>query len=464
MSKNKNNQAIWGARIKKTTSAVFQKIGSSIEVDKRLYKEDIKVSKVHIEMLFRQKIISFKIKNKIIYGLDKIEKEIKNNKIQLSKKFEDIHMNIEKRLFQIIGDEAGYIHTARSRNDQVITDFKIWIKSSTKEIDLKINTIIKSTLKLAEKNIYTIMPGFTHLKNAQAISFAHYLLAYIEMFNRDKKRFSNNLFSLNENPLGVAALSGTNFNIDRNYTTKKLGFKKPTNNSIDTVSDRDFVLDYLYSISVCSMHISRIAEELIIWNSDAYNLISLSDKMVTGSSIMPQKKNPDALEYLRGKSGVSYGNLFSMLTILKGLPLSYFKDLQDDKEIVFKATDTIFDCLTILNEFIKNFYPNKKQMLNLANTGHITATDLADYLVKNYSMSFRKAYEKTSAIVNLAEKKKKSLSQLSLEELKTIEPKLTNAVLMVFDIKNSVKSKKSYGGTSFENIKRMIMKYKKQND
>ena len=461
MSKNKNNQAIWGARIKKTTSAAFQKIGSSIEVDKRLYKEDIKVSKVHVEMLFRQKIISFKIKNKIIYGLDKIEKEIKNNKIQLNKKFEDIHMNIEKRLFQIIGDEAGYIHTARSRNDQVITDFKIWIKSSTREIDLKINTVIKNTLKLAEKNIYTIMPGFTHLKNAQVISFAHYLLAYIEMFNRDKKRFSNNLFSLNENPLGVAALSGTSFNIDRNYTTKKLGFKKPTNNSIDTVSDRDFVLDYLYSISVCSMHISRIAEELIIWNSDAYNLISLSDKIVTGSSIMPQKKNPDALEYLRGKSGVSYGNLFSMLTILKGLPLSYFKDLQDDKEIVFKANDTIVNCLTILDEFIKNFSPNKKQMLNLANLGYVTATDLADYFVKNYSMSFREAYKKTANIVNLAEKKKKNLSELSLKELKMIEPKLTQDVLMIFDLKNSIKSKKSYGGTSFENIKRMIRKYKK---
>ena len=464
MSKNKNNQAIWGARIKKATSVVFQKIGSSIEIDKRLYKEDIKVSKVHVEMLFKQKIISFKIKNKIIYGLEKIEKEIKNNKIQLSKKYEDIHMNIEKRLLQIIGDEAGYIHTARSRNDQVITDFKIWIKSSTKEIDLKISTIIKSTLKLAEKNIYTIMPGFTHLKNAQAISFAHYLLAYIEMFNRDKKRFASNLVSLDENPLGVAALSGTTFNIDRNYTTKKLGFKKPTNNSIDTVSDRDFVLDYLYSISVCSMHISRIAEELIIWNSNAYNLISLSDKIVTGSSIMPQKKNPDVLEYLRGKSGVSYGNLFSMLTILKGLPLSYFKDLQDDKEIVFRANDTIMDCLIILNEFIKNFYPNKKQMFDLANTGHITATDLADYLVSNHSISFRKAYEKTSVIVNLAEKKKKSLSQLSLDELKTVEPKLTNEVFKVFDLKNSVKSKKSYGGTSFENIKKMIMKYKKQND
>ena len=464
MSKNKNNQAIWGVRIKKATSATFQKIGSSIEIDKRLYKEDIKVSKVHVEMLFKQKIISFKIKNKIIYGLEKIEREIKNNKIQLSKNYEDIHMNIEKRLFQIIGDEAGYIHTARSRNDQVITDFKIWIKSSTKEISLKIDKVITSTLKLAEKNIYTIMPGFTHLKNAQAISFAHYLLAYIEMFNRDKKRFANNLVSLNENPLGVAALGGTAFNIDRNYTTKKLGFKKPTNNSIDTVSDRDFVLDYLYAISVCSMHISRIAEELIIWNSDAYNLIGLSDKIVTGSSIMPQKKNPDVLEYLRGKSGISYGNLFSMLTILKGLPLSYFKDLQDDKEIVFKANDTIKDCLIILDEFLKNFYPNKKQMLELANTGNITATDLADYLVKNYSMSFRKAYEKTSAIVNLAEKKKKSLSQLSLEELKIIEPKLTNKVLTVFDLKNSIKSKKSYGGTSFENIKRMIMKYKKQND
>ena len=371
-------------------------------------------------------------------------------------------MNIEKRLFQIIGDEAGYIHTARSRNDQVVTDFKIWIKSTTKEIDSKIDKVITSTLKLAEKNIYTIMPGFTHLKNAQPISFAHYLLAYIEMFNRDKKRFYYNLNSLNENPLGVGALSGTNFNIDRNYTTKKLGFKKPTNNSIDTVSDRDFVLDFLYSISVCSMHISRIAEELIIWNSDAYNLIKLSDKIVTGSSIMPQKKNPDTLEYLRGKSGNAYGNLFSMLTILKGLPLSYFKDLQDDKEIVFRANDTILDCLIILDEIIKNFYPNKKQMLNLANTGHITATDLADYLVKNYSMSFRKAYQKTSMIVNFAENKKKSLSQLSLTEIKMIDPKLTTDVLKVFDLKNSIKSKKSYGGTSFENVKKMIRKYKKK--
>ena len=464
MTKNKNNQAIWGTRIKDSTSSLFQKIGSSINIDKRLYKEDIAVSIVHVEMLFKQKIISFKIKNKIIYGLNKIEKEISKNKFEFNKKYEDIHMNIEKRLFQIIGEEAGYVHTARSRNDQVITDFKIWIKSANKEINNRLNSLIKTILKLAEKNIDVIMPAFTHLKNAQPISFAHYLMAYIEMFKRDKKRFKNNLDNLNENPLGVAALTGTSFNIDRDYTTKKLGFNKPTNNSIDTVSDRDFVIDFLYSVSVCSMHISRIAEELIIWNSDAYNLINLSDKVVTGSSIMPQKKNPDLLEFLRGKSGNAYGNLFAMLTILKGLPLSYFKDLQDDKEIVFKSNDTLIDCLKIFEEVIKNFKPNKEQMLKLANNGYITATDFADYLVRNHSISFRKAYQKTAAIVNLAEKKRKNLSELSLDELRKVEPKLKPDVLKVFDLKNSVNSKRSYGGTSFDNIKKMIMKYKKLND
>ena len=462
MTKNKNNQAIWGTRIKKNTSLLFQKVGSSIEIDKRLYKEDIAGSIAHVEMLFKQKIISFKIKNKIVFGLNKIKSEISNNKFEFNNKYEDIHINIEKRLFQIIGEEAGFVHTARSRNDQIITDFKIWIKTNTKEIDILLDTIIKNILKLAEKNIHTVMPGFTHLKNAQAVSFAHYLMAYVEMFKRDKNRFNNNLKSLNENPLGVAALSGTSFNIDRNYTTKKLGFEKPTNNSIDTVSDRDFVLDFLYSVSVCSMHISRISEELIIWNSDAFKLINLSDKIVTGSSIMPQKKNPDLLEYLRGKSGITYGNLFSMLTILKGLPLSYFKDLQDDKEIIFKSNDTLINCLKIFDEVLKNFKPNKKKMLELASSGYITATDLADYFVKNLSMSFRTAYKRTAAIVNLAEKRNKTLDQLTIEELKKIEPKLTKDVLKVFDLNNSVDSKKSYGGTSFDNIKKMIMKYKKE--
>ena len=462
MSKNKNNQAIWGNRIKKNTSSIFQKVGNSIDVDKRLYKEDIIGSIAHVEMLFKQKIITFKIKNKIVYGLNKIKKEITNKKFEFNKKYEDIHINIEKRLFEIIGEDAGFIHTARSRNDQVITDLKIWMKSSTKEINVLLDTIIKSVIKAAEKNIYTLMPGFTHLKNAQPVSFGHYLMAYVDMFKRDKKRFINNLDSLNENPLGVAALTGTSFNIDRNYTTKKLGFTKPTNNSIDTISDRDFVLDFLYSISVCAMHISRIAEELIIWNSDAFKLINLSDKVVTGSSIMPQKKNPDLLEFLRGKSGIIYGNLFSMLTVLKSLPLSYYKDLQDDKEIVFKSNDTLQNCLKILDEILKNFTPNKKQMIELANTGYLTATDLADYLVKNHSMPFRKAYKVTANIVNFAEKKKKNLDQLTLAELKKIEPKLSNDVLKVFDLKNSVNSKKSYGGTSFDNIKKMILKYKRK--
>ena len=462
MSKNKNNQAIWGNRIKKNTSSIFQKVGNSIDVDKRLYKEDIIGSIAHVEMLFKQKIITFKIKNKIVYGLNKIKKEITNKKFEFNKKYEDIHINIEKRLFEIIGEDAGFIHTARSRNDQVITDLKIWMKSSTKEINILLDIVIKSVIRAAEKNIYTLMPGFTHLKNAQPVSFGHYLMAYVEMFKRDQKRFINNLDSLNENPLGVAALTGTSFNIDRNYTTKKLGFTKPTNNSIDTISDRDFVLDFLYSVSVCAMHISRIAEELIIWNSDAFKLINLSDKVVTGSSIMPQKKNPDLLEFLRGKSGIIYGNLFSMLTVLKSLPLSYYKDLQDDKEIVFKSNDTLQNCLKILDEILKNFTPNKKQMIELANTGYLTATDLADYLVKNHSMPFRKAYKVTANIVNFAEKKKKNLDQLTLAELKKIEPKLSNDVLKVFDLKNSVNSKKSYGGTSFGNIKKMIIKYKKQ--
>ena len=461
MAKNKNNQAIWNTRIKKDTSSLFQKVGSSIDIDKKLYKEDIAGSIAHVEMLFRQKIISFKIKNKIIYGLNKIEKEIIKKKFVYSKKYEDIHMNIEKRLLQIIGEDAGYVHTARSRNDQVITGFKIWIRSATNEINKSLDNIIKTILKASEKNIYTIMPGFTHLKNAQPVSFAHYLMAYVEIFNRDKKRFTNNLENLSENPLGVAALAGTSFNIDRNFTTKKLGFKKPTNNSIDTVADRDFVLDFLYSVSVCSLHISRMAEEFIIWNSDGFNLINLSDKVVTGSSIMPQKKNPDLLEYLRGKSGIIFGNLFSMLTILKGLPLSYFKDLQDDKEIVFKSNETLNNCIKILNEVLKNFSPNKQKMLELANIGYITATDLADYLVKNHEMPFRKAYQVTASVVNYAEKKKKKLHELNISELNKIEPKLTKEVLKIFDLKYSVNSKKSFGGTSFDNIKKMINKYKR---
>ena len=462
MVQNKNNKAIWNTRIKKDTSSIFKKIGSSINVDKRLFKEDIQGSIAHVEMLFKQKIITFKIKNKIIWGLNRIKNEIIKKKFNFNSNLEDIHMNIENRLFEIIGEDSGYIHTGRSRNDQVITDFKLWLRSSTIEIINHLNNLEKIIIKNAEKNIKTIMPGFTHLKNAQPISFAHYLLAYVEMFKRDKKRFQNNLESLLENPLGAAALAGTGFNIDRNYTSKKLKFKNPTNNSIDTISDRDFVLDFLYSVSVCSIHISRLAEEFIIWNSDAFQLIKLNDKVVTGSSIMPQKKNPDPLEYLRGKTGNSFGNLFSMLTILKGLPLSYFKDLQDDKELVFNSFDQLKNSILILAEILKNFSPNKKRMYELANIGYTTSTDLADYIVKYYDLSFRKAYQITSKIVNYAESKNIKLNELTLKELKKIEPKLNEDILKVFDLENSVKSKKSYGGTSFENVKKMIKKYKKE--
>ena len=460
MVQNKNNKAIWNTRIRKDTSSIFKKVGSSIDVDKRLFNEDIQGSIVHVEMLFKQKIISFKIKNKIIWGLNRIRNEIIKKKFNFNSNLEDIHMNIENRLFEIIGEDAGYIHTGRSRNDQVITDFKLWLRNSTNEIINHLNNLIKIIIKDAEKNVETIMPGFTHLKNAQPISFAHYVLAYVEMFGRDKQRLKNNFTNLRQNPLGSGALSGTSFNIDRNFTTKKLGFKVPTNNSIDTVSDRDFVLDFLFASSVCAMHISRLAEEFIIWNSDAFKLISLNDSIVTGSSIMPQKKNPDPLEYLRGKVSNAYGNLFSMMTILKGLPLSYFKDLQDDKKIVFDTFDNLINSIKVLNEVLKNFSVNKNEMLNLAEKGYITATDLADYLVKNLNYPFRKSYEITAKIVNYCEKNKKKLSDLSFVELKGIEPKIKEDVIKILDLNNSVNSKKSYGGTSFENIKKMIKKYK----
>ena len=462
MGKNKNNLPIWNTRIKKNSNNLFKKVGGSLSIDKRLFKEDIEASIVHVEMLFRQKIINFKVKNKIVWGLNRIKNEIIKKKFIFNDKLEDIHMNIEHRLFELIGDDAGYIHTARSRNDQVVTDFKIWLKKANSEILKNIDVTIKNILKKAEANIETIMPGFTHLKNAQPVSFAHYLMAYLEMFNRDKKRFVNNLDSLNENPLGVAALTGTSFKIDRFYTSKKLGFQKPTKNSIDTVSDRDFVIDFLYSCSACAVHISRIAEEFIIWNSDAFKLITLNDKIVTGSSIMPQKKNPDPLEYLRGKTGFMFGNLFSMLTTLKGLPLSYFKDLQDDKEIVFKSFDQLKNSLIILNDVLKNFSPDKKRMLELAENGFITATDLADYMVKELNYPFRKAYLQTAKIINFAERNKKKLSELTMNEINKIEKGLTSDVQKVFDLKKSVNSKVSYGGTSFENIKKMILSYKKK--
>ena len=462
MRKNKNNYAVWSSRIKKQTSNNFKKIGSSINIDKRLYKEDIQGSIAHTEMLYKQKIISLKVKAKILWGLNRIKNEIEKKKFKFDISKEDIHMNIESRLFELIGDDAGFLHTARSRNDQVLTDLKIWMKNSVNEIDKLLIKVIKSLTNNAEKNIKTVLPGFTHLKNAQPISLAHYFMSCVEMFIRDRKRFKNNLENLNENPLGVCAISGTSFNIDRWYTTKKLKFKKPTNNSVDTVSDRDFVLDFLYNVSLCSMHISRISEELIIWNSDQFNFIKLKDNLVTGSSIMPQKKNPDTLEYLRGKTGMSYGSLVSMLTILKGLPLSYFKDLQDDKELVFNSFDILKNSLLIFDEVLKGLIINKSEMLSAANVGYTTATDLADNIVKNLNITFREAYKITSKIVNFAERTNLSFEELNLEQIKNIDKRLNKEILELAKLHNSVNSKQSYGGTSFENVKKMINKLKKE--
>ena len=408
--KNKN-KTVWSKRLKGKMSKSFQRIGSSINIDKRLYKEDIFASIVHTQMLINQKIIPIKEGKRIISGLNKIKSQIDKGKFIFQEKFEDIHLNIEKKLFDIIGPAAGYMHTGRSRNDQVVTDFKLWVKHSSKDILKDISNLMKALIKKAEKNIDTIMPGLTHLKNAQPVSFAHYLLAYYEMLKRDQKRFKNNLILLDESPLGTAALSGTSFKIDRNYTAKKLGFKRPTNNSIDSVSDRDFAIDFLYASAVCAMHLSRLAEDLIILNSDAYKLISFDDSVLTGSSIMPQKKNPDPAELIRGRVGINYGKLNSILTIMKGLPMSYFKDLQDDKALVFDGYDTLKDTLTMGSELINNLKPIKENMYNMANKGFTTATDFADYLVKEKNLTFRESYGISSNLVNFAEKNKKSLDK-----------------------------------------------------
>ena len=456
------NKAVWGARFSNATSKIFEKIGASIDVDKRLFEEDILGSIVHTKMLLKQKIIDRKKGNKIIKGLKKIRNEIRRNKFIFKKKYEDIHLNIEKRLFTIIGNDAGYLHIARSRNDQVITDFKLWIKKASKEINKNLNNLVKSFLKKSLSNIQTIMPGFTHLKNAQPISFAHYLLAYVEMFKRDKKRFTSNMEYIDECPLGAGALAGTSYKIDRHYTSKQLGFRKPTNNSIDSVSDRDFALDFLSSASICAMHISRFAEEIIIWNSDIFKLVQLDDKMLTGSSIMPQKKNPDPAELIRGRAGKNFGSLQAMLTTMKGLPLSYYKDMQEDKALVFSSYDTLLESIIITNELIKSLKPNKKRMLSLSNEGYTTATDFADYLVQNNNLSFREAYKISAKVVNYAEKKKKKLNQLSFNEIKKIKNNLNRNVMKVFDVKNSVNSKSSYGGTSTKNIKKMISKLKRE--
>ena len=405
--KTKTNK-IWGERMGSKPSYLLTKINASIHVDKKLYMQDIKGSIAHCKMLVKQKIIKKDISNKIIKGLKRIEQEIQKKKFKFSEFNEDIHLNIERRLSDIIGNDAGFLHIARSRNDQVTTDFKLWIIEASQILRIEIKNLIKAILKLAEKNKDVIMPGFTHLKNAQPVLFSHHLLAYVEMFKRDFKKFKNVINNTSENPLGSVALAGTSFNIDRNFTSKLLNFTKPTDNSIDGVSDRDYALEFLFVSSLCSMHLSRLAEEIILWNSDVINMITIKDKMLTGSSVMPQKKNPDGAELIRGKTGAIYGNLNSILITMKGLPLSYFKDMQEDKKPVFETYDVLKLNLKIAKELIENISPNKSNMKIFANDGFTTATDFADYLVKK-GLNFRDAHKKSAKLVNVAEKKNMTL-------------------------------------------------------
>ena len=460
MGKTKTNK-VWGTRMKSKPSELLTKINASIDVDKELYQQDLNGSIAHCKMLAKQKIIKSDISKKIVSGLEKIRKEIQSKKFKFSQSNEDIHLNIEKRLFEIIGPNAGFLHIARSRNDQVTTDFKLWVIDASQNLNIEIKKLIKALIKLAEKNKNVIMPGFTHLKNAQPVLFSHYLLAYIEMFKRDHKKFTNVIKNTSENPLGSAALAGTGFAIDRFYTSKQLGFLKPTDNSIDGVSDRDYAIEFLFVSSLCSMHLSRLAEEIILWNSDIVNMININDKMLTGSSIMPQKKNPDGAELLRGKSGAIYGNLNSLLVTMKGLPLSYFKDMQEDKKPVFETFKILNLNLKIAKELVESISPNKAIMKKFANYGYTTATDFADYLVKK-GLSFREAHKKSAKLVNVAEKKNLSLNELSFSEIKKIDKLIKPDVIKALKIENSVNSKTSYGGTSIKNVVKMLKKLKKE--
>ena len=440
----------------KGPSEILDAINSSIDIDQRLYKEDITGSIAHTRMLGKQKIINKKEQSAIVSGLKAIERDIEKNKVVFSKKLEDIHMNIESLLFKKIGKVAGKLHTARSRNDQVVTDLKLWIKRETKILDSELKKFQKTLINIATKNTETIMPGYTHLQIAQPITLAHHVLAYVEMIGRDRTRLEDCLYRLNENPLGAAALAGTSFPIDRKYTTKELGFREPTKNAMDTVSDRDFVIEFLFVLSLIAVHLSKIAEEIVLWSNQQFNFIKLPDDLSTGSSIMPQKKNPDGAELVRGKTSIIISNLSSMLNIIKGLPLSYSKDLQDDKQITFNSYDNVSLCIKVMNEILSKSTFNKTRMKELIDNSNATATDLANWLVQNLRYSFRDAYVVTGKIVYYCSKQNRNIDSLSLGELKKFDKNITADAKKVLSTNHSVKSKSSFGGTAPEITKKMI--------
>ena len=460
MSDEPASQKTWGGRFRGAASDLMTRINASIGFDKRLWREDIAASKAHASMLRDRGIIAGEDADAILKGLDRIVEEFERDGVPERLELEDIHMTVEHRLTELIGPAAGRLHTARSRNDQVATDFRMWVRNACQEAVTNIRDLQRALIEVAERHAETVMPGFTHLQVAQPVTLGHHLLAYYEMLRRDVSRFSDAGERMNESPLGAAALAGTGFPLDRDATAKALGFDRPTANSLDSVSDRDFALDYLSAAAQCSLHLSRLAEELIIWASPQFGFVKLSDAFSTGSSIMPQKRNPDAAELVRGHSGRIMGCLTSLMVTMKGLPLAYSKDMQDDKEPVFEARDLLLLSLEAMTGMVETIEFVPDRMRAAAERGFSTATDLADWLVREAGVPFREAHHITGAAVKAAEDRECGLDQLPLDALEQIDARIDDRVFDVLSVDASVRSRTSYGGTAPDRVREQVAKAK----
>ena len=453
---------MWGGRFSSGPDAMMEAINASIGFDRKLYAEDISGSKAHATMLARQKIISQADSIRIIAGLNTISSEIERGEFIFQTRLEDIHMNVEARLAELIGPAAGRLHTARSRNDQVAVDFRLWVKKAAQKTHRQLNGLIEALLDKAAAHDSTVMPGFTHLQTAQPVTFGHHCMAYVEMIARDRSRFADALQRMDECPLGAAALAGTSFPIDRHHTAKALGFREPTRNSLDSVSDRDFALDFLSAASICAIHLSRLAEEIVIWSTPQFGFVRLSDKFTTGSSIMPQKRNPDAAELVRAKTGRINGALVALLTVMKGLPLAYSKDMQEDKEAVFDAADSIELAILAMTAMVGDLTVDAARMAAAAGSGFSIATDLADWLVREAGLPFRQAHHIAGRAVALAEFKGCGLANLSLANLKSIDKRITKDAFTVLSVEKSVESRRSFGGTAPKNVAVQVKYWRKR--
>jgi len=451
---------MWGGRFTAGVDAIMEAINASIGFDKRLAHQDITGSRAHAAMLAAQGIITDKDAEAIREGLLTVLSEIEAGKFTFRTDLEDIHMNVESRLKDIIGEPAGRLHTARSRNDQVAVDFRLWVRDQCDATIDGIEALLRAFLAQAEAGADWVMPGFTHLQTAQPVTWGHHMMAYVEMLARDLSRFKDARKRMNECPLGAAALAGTSFPIDRFATAAALGFDRPTANSLDSVSDRDFALEYLSAASICAMHLSRFAEELVIWSSAQFRFVRLSDRWTTGSSIMPQKKNPDAAELIRAKIGRIMGSTVALFTIMKGLPLTYSKDMQEDKEQVFDAADSLLLALAAMTGMVTDMAANRESLEKAAASGFSTATDLADWLVRSLNLPFRDAHHVTGSLVKLAEDKGVDLPDLSLEEMQSQHPGITEDVFTVLGVENSVRSRQSYGGTAPDQVLAQVARWK----